>query len=203
MRTATSWRASPRTLWATAGLLAGLLLLLPTVALGQYTVQSQVIAGGGAQTTGGGYVIHQTTAQSGPIGISTGGSYIAHHGFWHTVGGGGATLDPMVLSIALLNPTTARLTWGTVTAATFYDLYRSTSAHFSPSGSPWQTVSAPTTQYSFTDGIGSASVNYFFRGIARNASTTSPASNTVGEFDFGTGSTATGLGSPPGGESQR
>jgi hypothetical protein len=92
---------------------------------------------------------------------------------------------PMVLSIVQLNPTTARLSWGAITGATFYDLYRSTSAFFTPSGAPWQTVSVPTTQYDFTAGVGNETTNYFFRGIARNASQASPASNTAGEFDFG------------------
>lgn len=162
--------------------MAMLVLLLPTVSIGQYVVQSEVIAGGGARTTGGSYVIHQTAAQSGPIGVSSGGSYIAHHGFWYTLEGGG-TLAPMVLDINLLNPTTARLSWGSVAGATYYDLYRSGSAYFSASGSPWQTVAHPTTYLDFTAGIGSTSTNYFFKGKARNASQTSPESNTVGEFD--------------------
>lgn len=171
-----------------------LVLLLPTVVLSQYVVQSEVIAGGGARTTGGSYVIHQTTAQSGPIGVSSGGSYMAHHGFWYTLGGG-ESLSPMVLYIDLITSTTARLSWGAVTGATYYDLYRSASAYFSASGSPWQTVAHPTTQLDFTAGIGNAGTNYFFKGKARNASQTSPESNTVGEFDVDT-SGVTGGASP-------
>jgi hypothetical protein len=164
-----------------------LLLLLPTIAFSQYVVQSEVIAGGSARTTGGSYVIHQTTAQSGPIGISSGGSYVAHQGFWYTLeGGGGGGLAPMVLDIDLLNSTTARLSWAGVTDATYYDLYRNTLAHFSASGMPWQTVAHPTTYLDFTAGIGNTSTNYFFKGKARNASQTSPESNTVGEFEINT-----------------
>ena len=181
------WRvADHRTLtrspWWAAWAVVILLILLPATSFSQYVVQSEVIAGGGARTTGGSYVIHQTTGQSGPIGVSTGGSYMAHHGFWYTLEGGGA-LDPMVLSIVLLNATTARLSWSAVAGATYYDLYRSPSAYFSAVGSPWQTVAHPTTYLDFTAGIGNASTNYFFKGKARNASQTSPESNTVGEFD--------------------
>jgi hypothetical protein len=93
----------------------------------------------------------------------------------------------MVLSIQLLSQTTARLSWVAVTGAAFYDLYRSTSPYFAAAGSPWQTVSAPTLQYDFTDGIGSSTANYYFKGKARNASSESPESNTVGEFDVSTG----------------
>jgi hypothetical protein len=171
--------------WWAAWAIVILLVLIPATNYGQYVVQSEVIAGGGARTTGGSYVIHQTTAQCGPIGISSGGSYIAHHGFWNTLEGGGA-LAPMVLDIDLISSTTARLSWSAVTGATYYDLYRSPSAHFSAVGLPWQTVAHPTTYLDFTTGIGNSSTNYFFKGKARNASQTSPESNTVGEFDINT-----------------
>jgi hypothetical protein len=164
-------------------------VLLPVTGYTQYVVQSEVIAGGGARTTGGSYIIHQTTAQSGPIGVSSGGSYMAHHGFWYTLEGGGA-LAPMVLDIDRLNATTARLSWSAVTGATYYDLYRSPSAYFSAVGSPWQTVAHPTTYLDFTAGIGNTSTNYFFKGKARNASQTSPESNAVGEFDRDSASTS-------------
>lgn len=162
---------------------AFLMLALPVSA--QYVVNPSVIAGGGARMTGGAYVVTGTTGQSSPVGISTGGSYQTHHGFWHAASGGGGALLPMVLSIVQLNPTTARLSWGAVTGATFYELHRTTNAFFNPSGAAWQTVPSPTTQYDFTAGIGDSNTNYYFRGIARNASQTSPASNTVGEFDYG------------------
>lgn len=159
--------------------------MLPCIAFAQYIVSPSVIAGGGARMTGGSYVVTGTTGQSSPVGISTGGAYQTHHGFWHAATGGGGALLPMVLSIVQLNPTSARLSWAAVTSATFYDLYRSTGAFFTPSGAPWQTVASPTTQYDFSAGVGNEATNYFFRGIARNASQASPASNTVGEFDFG------------------
>ena len=166
-------------------IMSAVLVLASLPASAQYVVYPSVIAGGGARMTGGSYVVTGTTGQSSPVGISTGGSYQTHHGFWHAVTGGGGGLLPMVLSIVQLNPTTARLSWAAVTGATFYDLYRSTTAFFNPSGAYWQSVAAPTTQYDFTAGIGVEATNYSFRGIARNASQTSPASNTVGEHDFG------------------
>jgi hypothetical protein len=98
----------------------------------------------------------------------------------------------MVLAITLVSSPTARLSWDAVALATAYDLYRSTSAYFTASGSPWQTVSAPTVQYDFTDGIGDASLTYYFKGKARNAAQSSPESNTVGEFERNTGSAAMG-----------
>ncbi|MBN1423825.1 hypothetical protein JXA88_04645 [Candidatus Fermentibacteria bacterium] len=164
---------------------AGTLLLYPSPAAAQYVVSPSVIAGGGARMTGGAYVVTGTTGQSSPVGVSAGGAYQTHHGFWHAASGGGGALLPMVLNIVQLNPTAARLSWATVTGATFYDLYRSTGAFFNPSGVPWQTVAVPTTQYDFSAGVGNEATNYFFRGIARNATQTSPASNTAGEFDFG------------------
>jgi hypothetical protein len=166
-------------------ILLGLAVALPGQAKAQYTVYPSVFAGGGARMTGGAYVVTGTTGQSSPVGISTGGTYQTHHGFWHAAGGGGGALNPMVLSIVLLNPTAARLSWAAVTGATFYDLYRSTTPFFNPSGAAWQTIASPTVQYDFSAGVGNEATNYFFRGIARNASQTAPASNTVGEFDFG------------------
>ncbi|MBN1423084.1 hypothetical protein JXA88_00880 [Candidatus Fermentibacteria bacterium] len=160
------------------------LLVLSVSAHAQYIVGPSVIAGGGARMTGGAYVVTGTTGQSSPVGISTGGAYQTHHGFWHAATGGGGLL-PMVLNIVQLTPTTARLSWAAITGATLYDLYRTTTAFFNPSGSPWQTVASPTTQFDFTQGVGNETTNYFFRGIARNATQTSPASNTAGEFDFG------------------
>jgi hypothetical protein len=97
----------------------------------------------------------------------------------------------MILAVELLNPSTARLSWAAVTGATLYDLYRSTSPYFSTGGMPWQTVSAPTVQYDFTDGIGDDFMNYYFKGKARNASQQSPESNIVGEFDFDSAGSST------------
>jgi hypothetical protein len=103
-----------------------------------------------------------------------------------TFGGGDYLFPfgPMVLDIELINANTARVSWLPVTGATHYDLYRSAIAYFSGSGSPWQTVAAPTTHLDFTDGIGDADTNYYFLGRARSATQTSPPSNVVGEFDF-------------------
>jgi len=150
----------------------------------QYTVGPSVIAGGGSEISGGGYVITSTIGQSSPIGVSNGGSYITNHGFWYAVQGGGGALSPMSLSITLLNPSTAQIYWDAVDGATFYDLYRNQTPYFTAGGSPWVTVAAPTTHRNFSGGIGNDAANYFFRGIARNATDTSPQSNTVGEIDY-------------------
>ena len=130
------------------------------------------------------YSVMGTVGQSSPVGTSSGSAYITYHGFWHAIGGGGGVLDAMILAIELLSPSTAHLSWGAVAGATLYDIYRSTSPYFTTGGMPWQTVSAPSVQYDFSDGIGDDSVNYYFKGRARNASQQSPESNTVGEFDF-------------------
>ena len=98
----------------------------------------------------------------------------------------------MILSIALLNASTARLSWDAVAGATHYDLYRSLVPYFHATGSPWQTVTAPTTQLDFTAGIGSTTTNWSFLGKARNASEESPESNIVGEFDYSSQSSARG-----------
>ena len=92
---------------------------------------------------------------------------------------------PMVVDIQLLSPTTARLSWNPVTGATQYNLYRSTASYFSPSSFPWQTVTAPTTHFDFTDGIGDENTNYYFVGRAENGVNISTDSNTVGDHDFG------------------
>ena len=64
------------------------------------------------------------------------------------------------------------------------DIYRSTIPYFAASGASWQTITAPTTQLNFSAGVGNPAINYYFLGIARNVSQTSPSSNLVGEFDF-------------------
>jgi hypothetical protein len=161
-----------------------ILMIFPSMVTAQYVVGPSVIAGGGARMTGGGYVITGTTGQSAPIGISTGGAYITQHGFWYAVTGGGGGLSPMVLSIALLNASTARLSWYDVPGATFYDLYRSSVPYFHATGPVWQTVADPTTYLDFTAGIGNPNANWTYIGIARNATQESPESNIVGEFDY-------------------
>ena len=152
----------------------------------QYVVGPSVIAGGGARMTGGGYVVTGTTGQSTPIGVSSGGSYITQHGFWHAVAGGGGPLSPMVLDIELISATTGRISWTPVENALYYDLYWSTTPYFaSATGSFWVTVNHPTTYRDFTFGIGNTTTNYFFLGVARNDAETASDSNIVGEFDLG------------------
>ncbi|MBN1424521.1 S8 family serine peptidase [Candidatus Fermentibacteria bacterium] len=99
---------------------------------------------------------------------------------------GGSALAPMGLSIQQIDATTARLSWSAVTGATHYCLYRSQSPYFSASALAWQTVAAPTLQYDFTAGVGDPSTSYYFRGVARNATESSPESNIVGEMDYDT-----------------
>ena len=164
----------------------GILMLQPSVSVAQYVVGPSVIAGGGARLSGGGYVITGTTGQSAPIGISSGGSYVTQHGFWHAVAGGGGPLVPMVLDIDLISATTGRITWDPVENALYYDLYWSTTPYFtSTTGSFWVTVNEPTTYRNFTFGIGNTSTNYYFLGVARNDTDSASDSNIVGEYDFG------------------
>ncbi len=170
-----------------------MLCILLNVSMAQYVVGPSVVAGGGARMTGGSYVITGTTGQSAPVGVSSGGSYQTHHGFWHAVTGNGASLDPMILEIVLIDAATVRLSWGAIPAATHYDLYRNTTPHFIASGSPWRTVAAPSTLTETGSGVGDTNTNYFFLGKARNAGQTSPESNTVGEFDFGAAIPALGF----------
>ena len=161
--------------------------LLPGMLLAQYVVGPSVIAGGGARMSGGSYVITGTTGQSAPIGISSGGSYATYHGFWHAVGGGGGALGPMILDIELISATTGRISWNPVENALYYDLYWSATPYFtSATGTFWITVNHPTTYRDFTFGIGSATTNYCFLGVARNDAETASDSNIVGEFDFST-----------------
>lgn len=161
-------------------------LLWPATGSAQYIVGPTVMAGGGARMTGGAYVVTATAGQAGPIGVSTGGSYRTLHGFWYAVtgGGGGPGLDPMVLTATLLNPTTMRISWPAVAGATHYDLYRDTSPYAPATGVSWVTIAAPNTSVNTSAGIGDEYFNYFFVGIARNASQTSPESNRVGEVDY-------------------
>jgi hypothetical protein len=96
---------------------------------------------------------------------------------------GGEPLDPMGLSIEMLDPATVRLSWSSVSGATHYDLHRSTTPYFSATALPWQTVIAPTTYLDCTEGVCDPIVNYFYMGVARNATEQSPESNIVGEFE--------------------
>ncbi|MBN1423824.1 hypothetical protein JXA88_04640 [Candidatus Fermentibacteria bacterium] len=93
-------------------------------------------------------------------------------------------LSSMTLSIELLTPALARLSWSAVLGATHYDLYRSGSAQFDIAGVPWQTVAAPDTSLQFSDGIGDPAISFFFRARARSGAEESVSSNTVGEHEF-------------------
>ncbi|MCU0611113.1 MAG: hypothetical protein MUE60_04920 [Candidatus Eisenbacteria bacterium] len=166
-----------------------------------YFLQQSVIGAGGGPTSGATYAVNGTLGQSSPVGTSAGATYRTSHGFWHAVGW--APLEAMVLSIQLVSSTTARLLWDPVALAAAYDLYRSTSPYFAATGSVWQTVSAPTTQYDFAAGIGDPAVTYYFKGKARNAAQVSTESNTVGEYERSTGGVAVGARLTPGEASER
>ena len=98
-------------------------------------------------------------------------------------------LSPMTLEIAMAGESDARISWNAINGATFYDIYRSTIPYFESTGSPWQTIAAPITEVTFSSGVGDPNNNYFFIGIARNASQSSSDSNIVGEYDYGMYST--------------
>jgi hypothetical protein len=93
-------------------------------------------------------------------------------------------LFPMVLSLDLLTPTAAQLSWGEVVGATHYDIFRSNTAHFSPGPLPWQSVEAPAQTLIVESGIGEPVINYYYLGQARNGSQSSVPSNIVGDHDF-------------------
>jgi hypothetical protein len=166
-----------------------------------YFLKESVIGAGGGPMSGSTYAVNGTLGQSSPVGSSAGSTYQTFHGFWHAVGW--APLEAMVLSIQLVSSTTARLLWDPVSLATAYDLYRSTSPYFAATGSVWHTVTAPTTQYDFTDGIGDPANTYYFKGKARNAAQVSPESNTVGEFERDTSGVLAGSRTIPAGTSER
>ena len=166
-----------------------LCVLCATTSAQTYFLKESTFGSAGGAMTGTTYAVTGTLGQPSPVGTSAGSTYQTYHGFWHAAGW--APLEAMVLAITLVSSSTARLSWDAVALATAYDLYRSTGAYFSASGTVWQTVSAPTVQYDFTDGIGNSSLTYYFKGKARNAVATSPESNTVGEYERSTGGAAT------------
>lgn len=184
---------------------AGALVLLMAVSVASYAqtyfLKESVLGAGGGPMAGSTYAVNGTLGQSSPVGSSAGATYQTYHGFWHAVGW--APLEAMVLSIQLVSSTTARLLWDPVSLATAYDLYRSTSPYFTATGTVWQTVAAPTTQYDFTDGIGVPATSYYFKGKARNAAAESAESNTVGEFERDTAGVLSGKRMVPGETSQR
>ncbi|MBN1423522.1 hypothetical protein JXA88_03095 [Candidatus Fermentibacteria bacterium] len=173
----------------TCAFIVVLILALANPAPGQtYFLTQSVIGAGGGPMAGSTYAVNGTLGQSSPVGTSAGATYHTYHGFWHAVGW--APLDAMVLAIQLVSSTTARLLWDPVALATAYDIYRSTTPYFVATGAVWQTVSEPTTQYDFTEGIGDPALTYYFKGKARNAGQVSAESNTVGEFERNTGNVA-------------
>lgn len=94
------------------------------------------------------------------------------------------SLEPMVLQIDLINPSTARLSWAPVENATVYEIWRSVSMGFPAHQAPWQTVGAPGATLDLTAGIGNPELNYFYVGRARSGSSLSPTSNIVAEQEF-------------------
>ncbi len=92
------------------------------------------------------------------------------------------------LRIELTGPSTARLSWQPGGDPECFDIYRSTSAYLTGTGTPWVTISDAVLQYDVTEGIGSESVNYFYVVRGRDAMQASPRSGTVGETDFASGS---------------
>jgi hypothetical protein len=159
------------------------LSLLCSPALG-YQLTSWVFSGGAHTASSASYQMTATLGQPSPIGISTGGaSYDLYHGFWYTLYGYGPNTPS--LFIDRLSASQCRLWWYTVAGATSYNLYRDTAAFFA-AGSPWQSVSAPDTDYVFGAGVGNPNTNYYFLCRSLGAWGESGDSPRVGEYDFGT-----------------
>ena len=87
------------------------------------------------------------------------------------------------LSITGVSPTECQLSWQPVLGASTYDLYRGTSAYFTP-GTAWHTVAAPDTSYIFPEGVGDPDVTYYFICRAVGSGGESGDSESVGEFEF-------------------
>ena len=87
------------------------------------------------------------------------------------------------LSVERLSSTHCRLWWHSVAGATSYNFYLGNSAFFSPT-TPWQTVAAPDTTYTFSAGVGDPVTNYYF--LCRSVGTWGESINSdrVGEFDY-------------------
>ena len=88
-----------------------------------------------------------------------------------------------VLSLTAVSATEYRLSWPPVLGASSYDLYRDTSAYFTP-GTSWQTVAAPDTSYTFSDGVGDPDVTYYFLCRSVGSGGESGDSDRVGEFEY-------------------
>jgi hypothetical protein len=100
------------------------------------------------------------------------------------VAGALTTVAPLAptLSVAKLNPTTARLSWTAVSSASNYSLYRDTYAYFTP-GAAYQTT--PALLYDDSGTVGNVATNYFYTVQSTCANGFASAqSNRVGEFDF-------------------
>ena len=87
--------------------------------------------------------------------------------------GGSVTAAPASLAAAQASPTSASLTWGTVSGATSYNLYRGTSAGTEGS-TPYQTGLASA---SYTDTGLTAGTAYYYKVVAVNALGESALSN--------------------------
>ncbi len=87
--------------------------------------------------------------------------------------GGSVTAAPVSLAATEASPTSASLTWGTVSGATTYDLYRSTSAGTEGS-TPYRTGLASA---SYTDTGLTAGTAYYYKVVAVNAQGESALSN--------------------------
>ncbi|MBN1922210.1 MAG: hypothetical protein JW892_13260 [Anaerolineae bacterium] len=91
--------------------------------------------------------------------------------------------DAAAVTISRLNSTDARLSWPAVTGVDGYHIYRDTIPYFTPSGTPYATVTAGS--YDDADALGDVVTNHFY--VVRSACTNgfeSANSNRVGEYDY-------------------
>ncbi len=94
------------------------------------------------------------------------------------------------LAISRLNSTTARLSWGTVSDATAYHLYRATTPYFNPADPALYVGSG--IQYDDTTALGDVNVQHYYTLKAACANEfKSEISNRVGEYDFALRSAST------------
>jgi hypothetical protein len=93
------------------------------------------------------------------------------------------------LSIAMFNPSTARLSWIGGTGVDSVALYRDPAPYFTPSPPPYQSISLPTLNYDDVGALGDPGTNHYY--VLSSVCATdfeSPSSNRVGEFDYAPGS---------------
>lgn len=89
------------------------------------------------------------------------------------------------VSIAMLNPTTAQLSWTAASAAAQYGIYRDPAPYFGPTPPSDDTVLPPDTSYDDPGSISDPAENHYYV-VAVECATglKSGISNRVGEFDF-------------------